>query len=176
MTGKLSNFAVHRCSDLAERSGSMQLLNDKSRLPDHNVLCVKIKLHMVIARELPQLNLGHCTIKIHRKQGDKYMKSATAMRLLLDLLEGIHTMESEQTEINDMYSRICSLIHDEANNNSRDRTKKRKTTPCKPYWNKELSRRWSLMHEAERIYLYHCRKRSRPGTIQLKKSDFRLAQ
>ena len=105
------------------------------------------------------------------------MNSELARRLIPEMIEEIRAMNEQQNKINDMYLRVVDLILTEAEESLKTcKGKKRARTKYKEYWNSELTKRWHVTHEAERVYKLYCHKKRAPGLCQEKKAEYRRAQ
>ena len=87
------------------------------------------------------------------------MSSESALRLLPAIMAEIEEMEKTQTCINECCEKIISFILEEAKTSVANRGKRRKTTKYKEYWDNELTKKWNIIKEEERIF----RKLSRKG-------------
>ena len=164
---------------MLELSKQQHLISDKCRLPDHCMLTVGIELSMLIRENLSFKNLGskeHHWKKIYRKMGDNYMSSQLAVRTIPQMLEELEHSCKSQKELDDVYTRLVDLIISEAESSLGEKNKKRKSTKFKEYWCSELSAKWKLMHESERVYRLYKKQRKLPTTCQEAKSIFRRHQ
>ena len=104
------------------------------------------------------------------------MASDLVMKLLPDIMENLHDNVFNQQEINDSYARIIDLILTEAESSLTGRNTRRKNTKFKSYWNAELSVKWKLMHESERIYRKVCKDQKSVGVCREKQLEFKNAR
>ena len=140
------------------------LISDASRLPDHSLLSMNIELSNILQE---QLLMGGNTLgsknysnknKIYRKVGDSYMKSELAKRLLPQLLCEMDDRSKCQESIDRCCEQLTDLLLDKCSR-GRKCGKRRKNTKHKPYWDDELTKRWRLLLEAERIYRWTAKKK-----------------
>ena len=118
-------------------------------------------------------NLGSLNVhrkKVYRKVGETYMNSDVALCVLPMLLNDLENAENSQKEINICYNNLAEFLLKEAECSLRKKSKKRKGTKYKEYWDDELSNKWKLMHKAEFNYCKACKNRDK--MIQLKRALF----
>ena len=87
-------MSVISCMELVDANKINYLINDNSKLPDHNLLTMEIELLCVLRDCLTDLNIrakNQSRNAIYRKVGDNYMKSDTAERMLPLLLQDSST-------------------------------------------------------------------------------------
>ena len=148
-------MSVISCIELAARLQVERLISNNSRLPDHNMSCMTMETLVPVLELSQDRNLGAKNVqcqKVYRKVGHEYMKSETAIRMLHTLIENFESVDGQQQEINVCYNECTHFILTEAELSLKNNRKKRKNTKFKPYWDSELSKKWKIMHEAERAF------------------------
>ena len=158
--GDLENvkqMAVVSCTDIVNMLQKQHLVTKISKLPDHNVLTIKVEMSMV-ARLCDRnmcidQNLGSRTSHralAHQKKGDMYMQSETAIKFLPILLASFEKASDDQNEINLCCQNLTDFLVNEVELSMKDKNRKHKGTKFKEYWNKELSEKWATMHQADK--------------------------
>ena len=155
-----SDFKIESCSEMIDNLGLQQLVTPNSRIPDHSLLTVKLKLDF---RELESLNLpdvNQCdnVNNIVRKRykvryiPQDFLNSERVCLALQGVIDSIQCNRETQHELDEIYNNLINIITDEMNEklliphtkhtNKRFRIKK-------PYWTEELSLAWKAMHDSE---------------------------
>ena len=108
---------VVSCLELVDQQGYQSLVSDNCRLPDHNMLAIKVELNLMLREQLKCRNLGRKSaerVKTLCKFGVNYMKSETATRLLPLMLNQMENRINCQNNLNTLYKDVVDLILNEA--------------------------------------------------------------
>ena len=124
----VQHMQVVSCSELVNKLGQCHMYDEHCKLPDHNLLIMKIEMSMVIRENLLDRNLGSKNVnrkKIYRKVGSSYMESEAAMRVLPILLSDIENLTVNQNNVNKCYEKIITFVLEEAEKSVQRKGKKR---------------------------------------------------
>ena len=156
------SFEVITPTQLVNKVGCVELIGERSRLPDHSMLYLELQTGQVnnqydVASMAPLHSRGRMCRRTLPQNFLNSVRSQSELRSLND------SLQSGQTDLDKWYEHFCKLIHDEVgtvNTNSKqiNNTGKKPKYPRKPYWNEELQILWHAMHKAEQSFLKHeCR-------------------
>ena len=155
---------VISCNDIIEHINLTGLLSEVCHKPDHNLIRMEIEVAVIVSEVLLRdRNLGSESVrraKIIRKTGNKYINGITATRMLPILLQGLEREKINQSEIDELYDKICKLLVSEAAKSLDSNSRKRKNTKRREYWDLELSVTWRDMCRTEKSFTEHSRKHS----------------
>ena len=153
------SFEVIHTKELVELHGLYSLLGERSKLPDHAFLRTEFNIAMSPIHSNTKHSAGtNDTIRFKLNRiPDDIFHSETSALAILELIENIELVRETQSEIDDMYNRLCDLILTEIKRTipTFDTTRKsrKRYKHCKPYWTDELSELWKIMRDKERAFL-----------------------
>ena len=162
----VKHMEVISCTDIVRLENLQNLISTDSRLPDHNMLVIKIEMSHIVGEGLTDRNLGNPVMsvnrtRIRRKIGENYMKSEVALRLLPEMIASFENSNfTNQNMVNECYDRFCTFLFDEVDKSMEGKQNKRNTTKIKSYWDSELSVKWKLMHNSEQKYRWLCKQKN----------------
>ena len=117
------NFTVTPCLDIIEKHNLFNLLNHKSRTPDHAALSVELKNNLSYKIHIPDLCFQEKSVKCHKKQtfvfknipvefcNNNYTETQTD-----SIINRINANNESKEDINSIYTDICSMIYHELDN------------------------------------------------------------
>ena len=175
----VKEMEVVSCIELIAKKGWEHLLSNHSHVSDHNLITMAVETLLCVNNNFNDKSLGgknNLRAKVRRKVGVNYMTNDVTLRLLDDLLADMDSITNCQLEVDRCYSNAINFVLKEVNESCKDMGMKRKKTKFKEYWDSELSAKWKMMHECERIYQYHKKKKIQGGSLQIKWDSFKRAQ
>ena len=150
------SFEVIHTKDIVDAHNLHSLLGDRSKLPDHALLITEFTALLATKHSNIQSENDTLRFKLNRIPDDMF-QSETCALAIIELIENIEIVRETQSEVDNMYNRVCNLILTEMKRNipTFDATRKsrRRYKHNKPYWNDELSGLWKIMRDKERIFL-----------------------
>ena len=146
---QITMLNVQSCAELINVSKWHTMVNDRSRIPDHNLIMMKVELSVVVREKLLDKigrNLSSDVVKrvkIYRKVGENFMNSDLAVNLLPLMLEEMNGKICAQDDINGCYTHLTDLILHEAEQSNKVNKKRHAQTEYKEYWDSELKTLWN---------------------------------
>lgn len=106
---RCTNFRITACSDIVEQHRLMNLLGEKSKLPDHSILTFEliIKPQVTISNEFKETETK--TRYNLRQIPTDFMNSNTAVDAINKLINKIETCET-QNEVDKIYDLFCESV------------------------------------------------------------------
>lgn len=145
---KVRSFKVTKIMDIISEKNLGWLTGPGSSPPDHNLLTLELEAtveHFVCGLGVKSHRSNNLKYRVPRKFRLEYMNNTRIWGAILDHIEYLEYIESNQTDIDSYYEKLCELIKTEMKEFSKVR--KRKFTPFKEYWNPKLTELWRLMKE-----------------------------
>ena len=171
--------SVNSCIELINRLHLQNLIGPQCKIPDHSVINIELELSSS-AQMLQDRNLGsknYQNIKIPRKVSENYMKSDVALKVLPELMCQVEQVEKNQIEVDKCYDNIAKFLYDECERTNPCKSRKRRSTKRKEYWDLELSKAWRKMKECKKEYTRERAKcKFNNHVLGGKKANFRVAQ
>ena len=155
-----SNFQVLTCKDIANKYGFQQLIGDKSKLPDHSLLKVDIKITCNSTIENEQIQptatiSNNVSFKVSNIP-ETFMNTEETRLELIALINQLELARETQNTVNTVYDGLLTCIFNEMNRvlpkNCGIKSNK-KLKHKKPYWNDNLKSLWKEMCNDENMYL-----------------------
>ena len=175
-----TQFKVITANQMVEVIGCMDLIGERSRVPDHSLLIMDFtvgygtKIDVDLGRKSDQVNQRKRGVS--RKLPNDFLCSNIGSNTLTDLVDRQQACFSTQERLDSWYGDLCDLVHKEMRKGSQDKPYPPRTKTIKhskPYWNNELQDLWYCMHNSERLFL-RCKRDG--GDRQLLLDHFRQCQ
>ena len=150
------NFDIIDTENCITKLDLQKLVGKHSKPPDHNIISARYRIDYEIDKwHIDQIENDQTvnlpkTKKFNRKLKESYMKDASTRQELLELINKIENVRSTQLKVDEPYDQLVDIIMDE--NESVNVSQKRKFTPYKPYWDKELGAAWHKMNDVRKSY------------------------
>ena len=150
-------FKVITANQMIESIGCMDLIGERSKVPDHSLLILGFTVgygtKTNLTRERDQ-QVKQCKKGVSRKLPIDFLCSNMRCKALADLVDRQQVCFTTQDMLDSWYGDLCELVHDEMGGQERP-SKANRSKHSKPYWNKELQDLWYTMHSAERLFVKH---------------------
>ncbi|XP_053391424.1 uncharacterized protein LOC128554201, partial [Mercenaria mercenaria] len=154
------SFSVITIQSFVDENDLHGLIGQRSCLPDHSVLLVRVSLNIDISRADRFTNNPSTPTSFKYKLNHiptDFMNRDIARLAILEVIGRIESARDTQFEIDSIYCKLCDTILNEMNHsipryNASNRTKKRNKN-AKPYWNEELTDLWNAMGMTENEFL-----------------------
>ena len=178
-------FEVIKVTDLASDLG-LPLPANLTQLPDHSLLRTTINLGFEVDRPSNQTTQQHHDVKYKVDQLPGDFMSHTH-DYIQEAINQISDDIMARDDINKAYSTLCTMVSNEMDRclakkctkvHRTSRAVKPTKLKCKPWWDNELTTRWELVSESEKLWLCHRgpgKSRAKPGKSRAK-SIFSLAK
>ena len=137
----VENYAevgIRHCIELVSNGAN---ISEKSRLSDHKAITIRMKASYFSTNDLCR-NLGsqnYKKSKVRRKIPKGYMQWNRVGSVIEQMLADLDSLGKDQGKVDTAYTKLLELIDREAGLNDDTTSNKRRNTPYKPYWDKELS-------------------------------------
>ena len=133
----------------------VEKINERSRLPDHRAIKLTVQTsHFVLALKDKNLRSKQAVrARVIREMPNLYMEGERAARVIETLVNQCEVMHDNQEFVDKCYLDLISLLDSElkqGDNTDSEKVGRRKCTPHKPYWNKELSQMWKKTKDQSR--------------------------
>lgn len=150
------NFQITKCTDLVERYNLYHRLGERSKIPDHNVLTIDLKVYSQLQTDNQRDSQNKKRFKFRRIPAD-FLSSHTAITAINSIIARIERCRETQTQIDALYKEFRETMLREMSKKIPTydwsaRTRKR-LRPHKPYWNEERTELWRHMCEMEKKVL-----------------------
>ena len=157
------SFKVLTVSSIIEEFDIHGLLSERSRLPDHSVLLLKLGIRgdysfTDVCRKASPSEYSTCKKKYNISKIPRDVMDSERSRIaLIELISKIEGSRETQNEVDERYREFCTVVNNELNTRvpsfigSPSTCKRYKTS--KPYWNETLSDLWNEMRIAEQNFL-----------------------
>uniref|UniRef100_A0A3B3H959 ribonuclease H n=1 Tax=Oryzias latipes TaxID=8090 RepID=A0A3B3H959_ORYLA len=138
----------------SNKSDLMNLIDDRSKLPDHSVLYLRFKT--IETNFSNNMQAGLQNKKPIRKLPVHFLESEVCCESLCEI--GLQLREGKQTQenLNHCYGWFCNVLFKELDKNRPKQKYKSNKGICKrnqPYWNNELQSLWEKLCLSEKKYL-----------------------
>ena len=158
------------CENIVQDLQCNELIGNGSKLPDHSLLNLKIKVGVNVDHEMDQNHAGSTEhsqdnrdLRFNLKRiPDNFMESNIVRQAFTQIIENIELCRERQEEIDKIYSIFCNTVYDEMQANipfttCNDAKMKKRFKNQKPYWDDELKQMWTDMVNKRKV-VEKCRK------------------
>ncbi|CAG2190910.1 unnamed protein product [Mytilus edulis] len=165
------------CS-IVEQSNLFSLLGERSKVPDHSVLIAEFKTTCTYSTksQVPQECVENKRYKLKSIPNDLFASDLSKIALQ-SIITQIERTRETQTNIDEIYSKLCDVIIDEMNDKiprfSTSTNTRKRLKMNKPFWNDELRLLWDDMRTKENQFLKFKGKASVKSKLR---QDFKSAQ
>jgi hypothetical protein len=185
MVSQCCDMNVTSCSDIIDEHGLHDLLNRRSKVPDHDILAFQLSINTMLQGDgrTDENDVSNLSIQTQNRRkynfkraNPNFMSSDICRQSLLKVVENIECNRESQNEIDAIYENFKGSVIAEMNMcipfyDCGAKVRKR-YRPRKSFWNEELQNLWSEMRVKEKI-VKKCRQR---GDRKLVFNNFRAAQ
>ena len=153
---------VDLTSDLIEQFDCSQLLGELCKAPDHSMLTIILRYNTDLTPQVCETTEQHISESLNFKEhnlnklGDavNFMQNEHWTYVTNTFVNELENVESSQGEIDRIYDKFLTNIHNEIDKHLPLRVKHVKNKKHnKPYWTDELTHLWKSMHCAEKQFV-----------------------
>lgn len=164
------NFNIESCTDIISKLQIQQLVSPQSRIPDHALLSMHVKLNFRALENIDgcgptATDAGEVSCEVLPKKNrynvkripPNFMNSDHICAALQAVITNIECNRESQCELDNIYDNLINVLITEMNEylllpESKHTGKRFKIK--KPYWNPDLMNAWRVMHASERAYVH----------------------
>ena len=170
-------------NDVIDRLGCHKLLEGGGRIPDHGIIAFEIRSLGFDPEQNMDQNLGsksYITSRnniTHRPKAIRcteggIMDRPAVKELLAKTIESIEKIRNSQWELDDAYNTLVKQFSKLTDEPKIEHAGRRKSTPFKAYWCKELNNSWKAMRSKQIAF----KKRNGNRTVRmLKRAEYKKA-